>query len=48
LRQANSLGTNYAIIIGETEVRTQSAILRDMMNNEQKIVPLSEIAAALN
>lgn len=48
LRQANSLGTNYAIIIGEREVRTQSAVLRDMMNNEQKIVPLSEIAAALN
>jgi len=48
LRQANSLGANYAIIIGEREVRTQSAILRDMMNNEQKIVPLSEIAVALN
>ena len=48
LRQANSLGTNYAIIIGEREVRAQSAILRDMMNNKQKIVPLSEITAALS
>lgn len=48
LKQANALGTNYAIIIGEREIRAQSVILRDMMNNEQKIVPLSEITAALS
>ncbi len=48
LRQANSLGASYAIIIGEREVETQSAVLRDMITNKQETVPLAEVAAAFN
>jgi histidyl-tRNA synthetase len=47
LRQANSLSTNYAIIIGEEEVRNQTAVLRDMINNKQRAIPLTEIAPSL-
>jgi histidyl-tRNA synthetase len=47
LRQANSLGTNYAIIIGEQEVSTHSAVLRDMLTNNQETLPLARIATAL-
>ncbi len=48
LRQANSLGADYAIIIGEREVTTGSAVLRDMVSNKQETLPLSEVAAALS
>jgi len=47
LRQANSLSTNYAIIIGEEEVRNQTAVLRDMINNKQRAIPLAKIAPSL-
>ena len=47
LRQANSLGANYAIIIGEKEVKTQSAVLRDMITNKQKTIPLAEVISSL-
>jgi len=47
LRQANSLSTNYAIIIGEEEVRNQTAVLRDMINNKQRAIPLAQIAPSL-
>jgi histidyl-tRNA synthetase len=47
LRQANSLGAKYAIIIGKTEVESQSVILRDMKGGEQKTIPSIEIATIL-
>jgi histidyl-tRNA synthetase len=43
LRQANSLGVRYAVIIGEEEVKTGTVILRDMTSAEQKSVPPSEL-----
>ena len=47
LRQANSLGTNYAIIIGEREVETHSVVLRDMLTNTQETLPVTELVKAL-
>ena len=47
LRQANSLGTNYAVIIGEREVKTHSVILRDMLTNNQETLPVTELGKAL-
>jgi histidyl-tRNA synthetase len=47
LRQANSLGTNYAIIIGEQEVKTHSVVLRDMITNKQETLPVTELGKAL-
>jgi len=47
MRQANSLGIAYALILGEQELSKRSAMLRDMRSGEQKTIPLSEIAKIL-
>ena len=47
LRQANSLGTSYTIIIGEEEVKTQTVVLRDMINNKQKSISIAKIVLSL-
>jgi len=48
LRQANNLGTSYAVIIGEQEVKTGTVILRDMTSAQQKSVPVKELAGRLD
>jgi histidyl-tRNA synthetase len=47
MREANSLGIGYAVILGEQEVRNRNAMLRDMKNGEQRTIPLAEIAGTL-
>ena len=47
MRQANSLGIAYALIIGEEEVNKRTVMLRDMRSGEQKTIPLAEIATIL-
>jgi len=47
MRQANSLGSAYALILGEQEISDQNVILRDMKSGEQKTIPLAEIARTL-
>ncbi len=47
LRQANSLGVPYAVIIGEQELKTGTVILRDMTSAEQETIPLKELAGRL-
>jgi histidyl-tRNA synthetase len=47
LRQANSLGTTYTIIIGEEEVKLHSVVLRDMITNKQETLPVTELAKTL-
>jgi len=47
LRQANSLGAGYAVIIGEQEVKTGTVILRDMTSAEQATVPVNELPGRL-
>lgn len=47
LRQANTLGAHYTVIIGEQEVKTGTAILRDMTTAEQKTVPIDELQGLL-
>lgn len=47
LRQANSLGVHYALILGEDEVRSGTASLRDMTTAQQRLIPLSDLPAAL-
>jgi histidyl-tRNA synthetase len=48
LRQANTLGARFAVIIGEDEVKAGTAALRDMSGASQETVPLKELAARLN
>jgi histidyl-tRNA synthetase len=47
LRQANSLGVRYAVIIGEEEVRAGTVVLRDMASAEQKNVAVKELSKLL-
>lgn len=47
LRQANSLGASYTVIIGDQEVKTSTVILRDMTTSEQKTVPLPQLQGRL-
>jgi len=43
MRQANSLGISYAVILGEREISERNVVLRDMRSGEQKTVSLAEI-----
>jgi histidyl-tRNA synthetase len=47
MRQANSLGIAYALILGEQEISQRNVLLRDMRSGEQKTIPLVEIAGFL-
>ena len=44
LRQANSLGSTYVLILSEQEIRNRNAILRDMKSGEQQTISLAEKA----
>ncbi|MDP2931397.1 MAG: histidine--tRNA ligase [Chloroflexota bacterium] len=47
LRQANSLGVRYTVIIGEDELKAGAVVLRDMTTAQQKTVPISKLPAEL-
>ena len=47
LRQANSLGTSHAVIIGDEEVKNGTVILRDMTTSDQKTLPISQLEELL-
>jgi histidyl-tRNA synthetase len=48
LKQANSMGARYAVIIGEDEVRGGTMLLRDMDKGEQETIPLDKVAEVLS
>jgi histidyl-tRNA synthetase len=47
MRQANSLGIAYTLILGEQEISQRNVMLRDMRSGEQKTIPLAELAKFL-
>jgi len=47
MRQANSLGSTYAVILGKEELSNRNAILRDMASGDQQTVPLTELTRVL-
>jgi len=47
LRQANSLGVRYTVIIGEEELKTGTVTLRDMTTARQESVTLNDLPAVL-
>ena len=47
LRQANTAGAQYAVIIGEQELETGSAILRDMDSAQQETMSLTRLQKQL-
>ena len=48
LKQANSMGARYAVIIGEDEVRGGTMLLRDMDKGEQEAIPLDKVTEVLS
>ena len=47
MRQANSLGIAYALILGEQEISKRNVMLRDMRTGEQKTIASAEVARFL-
>lgn len=47
LRQANNLGVHQTIIIGEEEIKTRTAQLRDMSTSQQQTLPLDKLVEKL-
>jgi histidyl-tRNA synthetase len=47
MRQANNLGVQYAVIIGEDELKGGTATLRDMTTAQQKTIPRSDLPGVL-
>lgn len=45
LRQANSLGARYVVILGDDEVQRHEAVVRDMAANEQVTLPQDALSA---
>lgn len=47
MKLANKLNARYAVILGEDELASRAAAVRDMRTSEQKTVSLGELAQAL-
>jgi histidyl-tRNA synthetase len=47
MRQANSSGSTYTLILGEQEIGNRNVLLRDMRSGQQQTLPLAEIVTAL-
>lgn len=47
LKLANKLDAEWAVIIGDMEVRDDTALLRDMRTGEQQIIPFDQIKKTL-
>jgi histidyl-tRNA synthetase len=47
MRQANSLGVRYAVIVGDEEIKTGTATVRDMVNARQKTVSTNDLPKIL-
>jgi histidyl-tRNA synthetase len=48
LERANRLGVSYAVIVGDTELESGQAVLRDMRAGEQRQVALDKLAEELS
>mgnify|MGYP000853179619 CR=1 FL=1 len=48
LKAANNYRAHYALIIGETEVKQKSAMLKNLESGEQKLYPLQPISDLIN
>ena len=47
MRQANSLGARYAVIVGDEEVKAGTALVRDMANARQETITINDLPALL-
>ena len=47
LREANKFGAKTALIIGDSEIKSNSIIIKDLTRNSQKTCPQSELLNSL-
>ena len=47
MKQANKAGARYAVILGEDELRSGTAALRDMTESTQETIPLADMVQRL-
>ena len=47
MRRANKLKARYALILGEEELKSGKAVLRDMEGKSQEDIPLNDLVAVL-
>jgi histidyl-tRNA synthetase len=47
LKQANVSGARYTIIIGEDEVKSKTAVLKNMAQGEQQTIPIERVISSL-
>jgi histidyl-tRNA synthetase len=47
LRQANTLGVRYTLILGDDEIKSGSVQIRDMQTSEQKNIPQTQLLESL-
>jgi histidyl-tRNA synthetase len=48
MREANRQNARYSIVIGETELQSGSARLKDMKTGEESAVRLDELSSSLH
>ena len=46
-KYADKTGCRYVVVLGEDELKDGKAKIRDMMRNEERMVPLAEVVACL-
>ena len=47
MKTADKLGARYAVILGEDEIASGTATIRDMASSDQRTVPIAELPSAL-
>lgn len=47
LKQADASGARYALIVGENEVKSRTAVLRNMSKGDQQTVPIEKVTSLL-
>jgi len=48
MRQANTLGVHFTVIIGEEEIKSGTVTVRDMTDSSQRTIPMSELPDLIN
>jgi histidyl-tRNA synthetase len=47
MRQAKKLGADYAVILGEEELKKDGVVLRDMKNKGQREIKIAKLVGEL-
>ena len=48
MREANRLGTRFVMILGESELASQTIVVKNMEDSSQETIPMSEVTSYLS